>query len=97
MINGNYKVLIKSSMGNLNGTMNLKTEGNIVDGTLNLFGVENHFSGQVLDETAYSFSGEIKTPMGLQQYSGYGQVTPSGLTATAKMKLGTIEIVGSPV
>lgn len=97
MINGNYKILLKSPIGNMNGTMILKTEGNIVNGTLNLFGVENHFSGQVLDETSYSFNGEIKTPMGLQQYSGSGQVNQAGLNATAKMKLGTIEIIGTPL
>lgn len=95
MISGTYKVLIKSPLGNLNGTMSLRTAGNMVSGTLSLFGVENHFSGQVLDETSYSFSGEIRTPMGLQQYSGSSHLTESGLTATAKMKAGTIEIIGS--
>ena len=93
-MDGIYVSKIKTPMGEIQGKLTLKTQGNSLSGVIEALGMKSNFSGGKVMGNNCSFSGVIQTMMGNIQYEANGIVQQGKMKVTAKTNMGNFEFVG---
>jgi hypothetical protein len=92
-LDGTYKIVTKTPMGDQNATLVLKTEGNTLTGTME--GME--ISEGKINGDEFSFKSEIKTPMGKMNVEITGKIDGDNISGSSKTMFGNAPFSGSKV
>lgn len=88
-----YDIVAATPMGNQDGKLILKVNGNKLSGVLAIMGKENPFSdGTIDDDGNISFGGKIKGGIAKVDYSATGTITGGKIKLTLKSKMGDIAV-----
>lgn len=94
MVDGTYSVVLKTPMGAKKGDLVLKTEGNMLTGSMIVMGKENPIVAGTVNGDSFTFTGELKTAVGKVPFECSGSVTGDEITGTAKTKKGNLAMTG---
>lgn len=91
---GIYKSTIKTPMGNIEGKLILKTNGNNVSGSIEAMGMKSCFTNGIVNGSTCKFSGTITSFIGNITYEAMGTVTGNQMKLVANTNKGRFEFVG---
>lgn len=95
MVDGTYNVTLKIPFGALKGVVTLATaEDGTCLASLTLQGQTQQVTG-VANGDSFSFAGEADTPLGAMSYQITGTADGQTLAATAKTKVGNLQVTGA--
>lgn len=94
MLDGKYRISLKTPLGAMKGTITLISNGNNVQGILEMMGSKNNFNGSKIADDKCRFNGNLNTPMGNLNYDAICSVSGSTLELDAKTPAGSIKILG---
>jgi hypothetical protein len=97
MIDGKYKISMKTPMGVKDGYLTLDTTGADLSGVLEILGKENPFSGGTADGDSVKFSGTFASIMGKTPYDGEGTIDGDTITGVSHTKMGDMPLTGTRV
>jgi hypothetical protein len=97
MIDGKYKISMKTPMGVKDGFLTFRTTGGALSGILEILGKENPFEGGTVDGDDLKFSGTFQSIMGKTQYDGEGSVDGDVLKGVSHTKMGDMPLTGTRV
>ncbi len=95
MLEGRYKASLNTPMGAINGTIELVSRGNNVEGTIETMGMRNTFRGMKTRENECKFSGNFNTPLGNIEYKATCIVNNNQLELMANTNKGNFKLLGS--
>lgn len=81
-------------MGQIEGKLILKTQGNSLSGSITALGMKSDFTGGTIMGNQCQFAGVIQTMMGNIQYEAKGTVQNGKMNLSAKTNMGNFEFVG---
>lgn len=93
-MDGVYVSKIKTPMGEIQGKLTLRTQGNSLSGVIEALGMKSEFQDGMVKGNQCQFSGTIKTMMGNIEYQAAGVVNGKQMKVTAKTNMGNFEFVG---
>lgn len=93
-MDGIYMSRIKTPMGEVNGKLILKVQGNSLSGTIEALGMKSDFTGGKVVQNKCQFSGVIRTMMGNISYEANGELKGNVLKVMAKTNMGNFEFTG---
>lgn len=94
MVTGQYDVSLKTPMGVKKGILELSEEGGTVKGKMIVMGKENPIEPGTTDGTQFTFSGKLKTALGMTPYTCEGSVDGDVISGTVKTKKGDMPMSG---
>ena len=94
---GNYNITMKTPLGPQNGRIGFHSADGKLNGSLNIFGGENSFTGGTVNGNNFAFSGTIKAAGNQFHYSVKGTVNGGMFKAEATTKFGVMQIMGNRV
>ena len=98
MIDGIYKVTVKSPIGVNRGSLKLETEGETVKASLSLIGMGNLHSTGKVDGNTFTMQGNMRMfTFGHFAYNIKGEVEGRKLHAMADTSHGTLSIQGTRI
>lgn len=74
MINGTYRIVMKTLMGKKYGRLTLYETENALTGTIDILGHQNTLSGERLSDGKCRFSGELVTPVRTFIFTAEGEI-----------------------
>ena len=95
MIDGKYKISMKTPMGVKDGFLTFKTAGNDLSGVLEILGKENPFEGGTVDGNNLKFSGTFQSIMGKTPYDGEGTIDGDAIQGVSHTKMGDMPLTGT--
>lgn len=95
MIDGKYKISMKTPMGVKDGFLTFKTAGNDLSGVLEILGKENPFEGGSVDGNKLKFSGTFQSIMGKTPYDGEGTIDGDTIQGVSHTKMGDMPLTGT--
>ena len=96
-MDGVYQVKVKTPIGNMDGKIILKTNGEDIEGTLEVMGIKHSFgNGKVKGNQCY-FKGTMKNNAMNIQYEIMGELQNNVLNIYAKTNMGEFKIQGRKV
>ncbi|MEC3861407.1 hypothetical protein VK792_08940 [Mesobacterium sp. TK19101] len=96
-IDGQYKLSLKTPVGEQQGMMSLKTDGTTLSGNLQNTKGEVAFSGGSVQGNQIAFDTRIPTPIGKLKAHVTGQVSGTHFSGLAKLPLGSAQIEGDRI
>ena len=94
MITGKYEVSLKTPMGLKKGELILNEEDSIITGNLVVMGKENEINPGKSDGENFTFSGKLKTAMGVVPYTCEASISGEEISGTVKTKKGDMALTG---
>lgn len=95
MIDGTYNAVLKTPMGAKKGELILKTEGEVLTGAMLVLGKENLINPGKVNGNEFTFTGKLKTAVGMLEYECTGSVEGDELVGIAKTKKGNMQLKGT--
>ena len=95
MIDGTYSAVLKTPMGAKKGELILKTEGEVLTGAMLVLGKENLINTGKVNGNEFTFTGKLKTAVGMLEYECIGSVEGDELVGIAKTKKGNMQLKGT--
>lgn len=95
MITGKYEVSLKTPMGLKKGELILSDAEGIITGKMVVMGKENEIDPGKSDGDNLTFSGKLKTAMGVVPYTCEASVSGGTISGTVKTKKGDMSLTGN--
>ena len=96
-MDGIYDIKLNTPMGAMNGRVMLKTNGENIEGVLEIMGMKNSLSGGKVKGNQCYFKGNIKNNALSIEYEIMGQLTGNVLNIYAKTNMGEFKLQGKKV
>lgn len=96
-MDGMYEININTPMGAMKGNLLLKTQGNNLNGVIEIMGMKNNITGGKIDGNKCYFSGTLKNNMMNITYDITGELINNILNIYAKTNMGEFKIQGKKV
>lgn len=93
-MDGKYMTVISSPIGEIKGSLTLKTNGTNLSGQIEALGMKNSFTNGYVNNNRCKFSGKIQTPMGNITYEAQGVLNGTEMTIVANTNMGKFEFKG---
>ncbi|WP_027399439.1 hypothetical protein [Anaerovorax odorimutans] len=94
MIDGLYKITLKSPLGLKYGKMIIESQDNELSGTLEILNNINQIKGRILSVDDFEIYGEIKTPVGHVNYKLEGKMIKEDFKGIVKSSKGLMKLKG---
>lgn len=94
MLDGTYSTSLNTPMGNMNGMITLITNGNSVQGIIEVMGSKSSFSGVKVSNDKCTFNGNLKTPIGAIDYKAICTVIGDILNMEIYLPQGSFKMTG---
>lgn len=95
MITGKYEVSLKTPMGLKKGELIINEADGIITGKMVVMGKENEIDPGKSDGNNFTFSGKLKTAMGVVPYTCEASVSGETVSGTVKTKKGDMSLTGN--
>ncbi len=96
-IDGTYKLILKTPVGEQEGRLSLRTDGTVLSGSIENAKGKVLFDDGIAEGNAVSFQARIPTPIGKLKAHVTGKVAGDHFSGIAKLPLGAAEIEGDRV
>lgn len=96
-MDGIYEIKINTPMGAMSGKVSLKTNGENIDGVLDIMGMKNNLNGGRIKGNQCYFKGNIKNNALNIEYEIMGQLTGNILNIFAKTNMGEFKLQGKKI
>lgn len=96
-MDGIYEIKLNTPMGAMNGKVTLKTNGENIDGVLEIMGMKNNLNGGRVKGNQCYFKGNIKNNALNIEYELMGQLTGNILNIFAKTNMGEFKLQGKKI
>lgn len=97
-MNGQYKIVIKTPLGDVENILMLKSNGNILSGSIsNAMNSKAEIAGGSIDGDTFIFSVKMRSPIGWLKCTMQGKVDGDSISGTAKNMLGSAPFSGTKV
>ena len=96
-MDGIYEITINTPMGNLSGKVTLKSNGENLDGILEIMGMKNNLTGGKQRGNQCYFKGSIQNNALNIQYEIMGQLQGNVLNIYAKTNMGEFKLQGRKI
>jgi hypothetical protein len=96
-MDGIYDIKLNTPMGAMNGKVMLKTNGENIEGVLEIMGMKNSLNGGKVKGNQCYFKGNIKNNALSIEYEIMGQLTGNILNIYAKTNMGEFKLQGKKV
>lgn len=96
-MDGIYEIKINTPMGAMSGKVSLKTNGENIDGVLDIMGMKNNLNGGKVKGNQCYFKGNIKNNALNIEYEIMGQLTGNILNIFAKTNMGEFKLQGKKI
>lgn len=96
-MDGIYEIKLNTPMGAMNGKVTLKTNGENIDGVLEIMGMKNNLNGGRIKGNQCYFKGNIKNNALNIEYELMGQLTGNILNIFAKTNMGEFKLQGKKI
>lgn len=96
-MDGIYEIKLNTPMGAMSGKVTLKTNGENVDGVLEIMGMKNNLNGGRVKGNQCYFKGNIKNNALNIEYELMGQLTGNILNIFAKTNMGEFKLQGKKI
>lgn len=96
-MDGIYEIKINTPMGAMSGKVNLKTNGENIDGVLEIMGMKNNLNGGKVKGNQCYFKGNIKNNALNIEYELMGQLIGNILNIFAKTNMGEFKLQGKKI
>ena len=96
-MDGIYDIKLNTPMGAMNGKVMLKTNGENIEGVLEIMGMKNSLNGGKVKGNQCYFKGNIKNNALSIEYEIMGQLTGNVLNIYAKTNMGEFKLQGKKV
>ena len=96
-MDGIYDIKLNTPMGAMNGKVMLKTNGENIEGVLEIMGMKNSLKGGKVKGNQCYFKGNIKNNALSIEYEIMGQLTGNILNIYAKTNMGEFKLQGKKV
>ena len=93
-MDGIYDIKLNTPMGAMNGKVMLKTNGENIEGVLEIMGMKNSLNGGKVKGNQCYFKGNIKNNALSIEYEIMGQLTGNILNIYAKTNMGEFKLQG---
>lgn len=94
MINGTYQVVLHTTMGKKNGSLNVQAKGETIGGTLSIMNYENLIDEGRFDGNHCILKGLLNTLMGEVSYTIVCVIEGDILNGTVKTSKGDMRLTG---
>lgn len=94
MLDGTYNTSLDTPMGKINGMITLVTNGNSVQGIIEVMGSKSSFNGVKVSNDKCTFNGNIKTPIGAIDYKSICTVIGDILNMEISLPQGRFTMTG---
>lgn len=96
-MDGIYEIKLNTPMGAMSGKVTLKTNGENIDGVLEIMGMKNNLNGGRIKGNQCYFKGNIKNNALNIEYELMGQLTGNILNIFAKTNMGEFKLQGKKI
>lgn len=96
-MDGIYEIKLNTPMGAMSGKVTLKTNGENIDGVLEIMGMKNNLNGGRVKGNQCYFKGNIKNNALNIEYELMGQLTGNILSIFAKTNMGEFKLQGKKI
>ncbi len=96
-MDGIYEIKLNTPMGAMSGKVTLKTNGENIDGVLEIMGMKNNLNGGRVKGNQCYFKGNIKNNALNIEYELMGQLTGNILNIFAKTNMGEFKLQGKKI
>ena len=96
-MDGIYEIKLNTPMGAMSGKVTLKTNGENIDGVLEIMGMKNNLNGGRVKGNQCYFKGNIKNNALNIEYELMGQLTGNILKIFAKTNMGEFKLQGKKI
>lgn len=96
-IEGTYKIIAKAPVGNQEGTLVFKMEGDVLTGSMTALGATLVIEDGKVDGNAFECTMKYKTPMGTTKSNVTGIVDGDKITGSFKAMMMTMHFSGTRV
>lgn len=96
-MDGIYEIKLNTPMGAMSGKVTLKTNGENIDGVLEIMGMKNNLNGGRVKGNQCYFKGNIKNNELNIEYELMGQLTGNILNIFAKTNMGEFKLQGKKI
>ena len=96
-MDGIYEININTPMGKMSGKVQLKSNGDSLEGVLEIMGMKNNLTGGRIKGNQCYFKGEVKNNALNIQYEIMGQLTGNILNIYAKTNMGEFKLQGKKI
>ena len=96
-MDGIYEIKLNTPMGAMSGKVTLKTNGEKIDGVLEIMGMKNNLNGGRVKGNQCYFKGNIKNNALNIEYELMGQLTGNILNIFAKTNMGEFKLQGKKI
>lgn len=96
-MDGIYEIKLNTPMGAMSGKVMLKTNGENIDGVLEIMGMKNNLNGGRVKGNQCYFKGNIKNNALNIEYELMGQLTGNILNIFAKTNMGEFKLQGKKI
>jgi len=91
-MDGNYEAVINTPMGNMNAKIELRTNGNTLNGVVDVMGMKNNITGGKVNGNKCYFSGKIQNGVLNLQYEIAGELVGNVLNICARTNMGEFKL-----
>ena len=91
-MDGNYETVINTPMGNLNTKIQLRTNGDELNGTVNIMGMTNNITGGKVNGNKCYFKGRLNNNVLNLQYEIAGELIGNILNICARTNMGEFKL-----
>lgn len=96
-MDGIYEISMNTPMGAMSGKVTLKSNGEILNGILEIMGMKNNLTGGRVKGNQCYFKGDIKNNAINIAYEIMGQLTGNILNIYAKTNMGEFKLQGKKI
>ncbi len=96
-MDGIYEIKLNTPMGAMSGKVTLKTNGENIDGVLEIMGLKNNLNGGRVKGNQCYFKGNIRNNALNIEYELMGQLTGNILNIFAKTNMGEFKLQGKKI
>lgn len=97
MLDGSYDIQMRTLLGIRRGCLTLHTDGDYIQGTLEILGSQNMIATGTVAGDSFHFFGNMKTAFGIVPYEAQGRLQKDALTILAQTSKGDFEITGARI
>ncbi|NLC88224.1 MAG: hypothetical protein GX682_05605 [Clostridiaceae bacterium] len=96
-MDGIYEIVMNTPMGNMNGKVTLKSNGDNLNGVLEIMGMKNNLTGGKVKGNQCYFKGNMKNNAINIEYEIMGQLSNNILNIFAKTNMGEFKLQGKKI
>lgn len=97
MVDGSYDIQMRTMLGMKHGRLTISTDGEFVQGILEILGTQNMIATGTVSGSALRFLGDMKTALGSVSYEAQGEIEDNTLTILAQTAVGDFKITGTRI